>query len=322
MDGEPSTPERRYIFLASSPYSGSTLLSFLLAAHPQVATISDVSGTRRVGHMDTFRCSCGELMSACPFWARLRERATVHGIPDLDLADFRAGFDTAGRASLHRIQARSLRWPALERARDSALAPLGVREAMRQAATRSWALANAVLDIAAADAFVDASKERLRIRYQERYLPVRPRAIHLVRDVRGVVESTVRRAKRSDPVERIARNWPRTNQSIGQQLDELPADRRLRIRYEDLCRDVSGTLARAFDFIGVDPSAELNPIGRDQHMLGNQMRLTAPGDVQLDERWREALAPDVRGAVLHAARPVFEALYPEEAAAAGSSSRA
>jgi hypothetical protein len=327
MDGEPieshpSTPERRYVFLASSPYSGSTLLSFLLAAHPQVATISDVSGTRRVGHMDTFGCSCGELMRSCPFWAQLRERAAAHGMADLDLADFRAGFDTAGRGALHRIQARSLRWPALERARDRALAPLGVPHAMREAAVRSWALANVVMDIAGADAFVDASKERLRIRYLERYLPVRPRVIHLVRDVRGVVESTLRRAKRSDPAERIARNWARTNRSIGQQLDELPADRRLRIRYEDLCRDVSGTLKQAFEFIGVDSAAELAPIGQGQHMLGNQMRLVAPADVQLDERWREALAADVRAAVLQAAVPVFGALYPEEAAAAGSSARA
>ncbi len=164
---------------------------------------------------------------------------------------------------------------------------------MRGVAARSWALANAVMDLTDTDVFVDASKERLRIRYLDRYLPAPPRVIHLVRDVRGVVESTLRRGKRSDPAPAIARDWARTNESIGQQLREIPVDRQLRIRYEDLCRDVDGTLKQAFAFMGVDPEAALEPIGQEQHMLGNQMRLSAPGEVRLDERWREVLPDDL-----------------------------
>jgi hypothetical protein len=320
VSGPTGREGRRYVFLASSPYSGSTLLSFLLASHPLVATISDVSGTRRTGQMETFRCSCGELMRTCRFWSRLSERARDRGIVDLDLADFRLGFDTATRGPLRRIQARSLRWSSLEHLRDRVLAPLGVANAMRMVGSRSWALANAVLDVTDADVFVDASKERLRIRYLDRYLPVPPGVIHLVRDVRGVVESTVRRGKRPDPATTIAREWARTNETIDRQLGELPVDRRLRIRYEDLCRDVNGTLTRAFAFMGVDAHAALEPIGQEQHMLGNQMRLSAPTDVRLDERWRDVLPDEMARAVLRAAEPVFGRLYPD--AGAGSSSRA
>jgi hypothetical protein len=307
----PEAAERGYVFLASSPYSGSTLLSFLLASHPGVATISDVSGRRRAGQMDTFHCSCGRRMVDCDFWPRLQEQAARRGIASLDLADVALGFDTAYEGPLARIQARSLRWPVLEHARDRLLAPLGVANAMRDVGARSWALANAVMDLTETSVFVDASKERLRIRYLERYLPVPQRVIHLVRDVRGVVESTMRRGKRSDPVARIAREWARTNDSIEQQLRELPAERQLRIRYEDLCADVTGTLRTAFTFMGVDPDAALRPIGQDQHMLGNQMRLAAPADVRLDERWRTAL-PEARAReILRAAHPVFGRLYPE-----------
>jgi Sulfotransferase family len=312
---------RRYVFLASSPYSGSTLLSFLLASHPRVATISDVSGTRRTGQMDTFRCSCGERMRTCPFWSQLRDHAAGRGIPDLDLADFRLGFDAARHTWLRGIQARSLRWPRLEHLRDRALAPLGVADDMRAVAARNWALANAVMDMTDTNVFVDASKERLRIRYLDRYLPEPPRVIHLVRDVRGVVESTMRRAKRKDPAPAIAREWARTNESIGQQLHELPADRRLRIRYEDLCRDVDGTMQQAFAFMGVDPDAALQPMGHGQHMLGNQMRLATAADVRLDERWREALPEDLTRSILRSAEPIFGRLYPD-ASGAGSSSRA
>lgn len=321
MSGRIARPaERRYVFLASSPYSGSTLFSFLLASHPQVSTISDVSGTRRRHQMATFRCSCGELMRACPFWKRLEDHVRGHAMPDFDLADFRVGFDAGQRGPLGRLQARSLRWSALEHARDLTLAPFGVRDQMREVGVRSWALANAVMNLTASDVFVDASKERLRIRYLERHLPVRPMVVHLVRDVRGVVESTIRRGKVDESPPRIARRWARTNASIEAQLRELPAERALRIRYEELCVDVSGVLRRAFAFMGVDPEAELSPIGHEQHMLGNRMRLSAPSDVRLDERWREVLDAGTERAILRAAAPVFDRLYPKRASAGASSS--
>jgi hypothetical protein len=314
MVSRPRPDDRRqYVFLASSPYSGSTLLSFLLASHPRVSTISDVSGTRRAAQMDTFRCSCGELMRECPFWTQLRPAAAARGIPDLDLADFRLGFDGTQGGALRSIRARSLRWSWLEHLRDRALAPLGVARDMRDTAGRSWALAMAVMDLTDTDAFVDASKERLRIRYLDRYLPVPPRVIHLVRDVRGVVESTLRRGKRTDPGPAIAREWARTNESIEQQLRELPSERQLSIRYEDLCRDVDGTLRGAFAFMGLDPAQALESLGHEQHMLGNQMRLTATSDIRLDERWRESLDPRTEQAVVRAAAPAFARLYPERA---------
>lgn len=319
-DRAPSVAERGYVFLASSPYSGSTLLSFLLASHPRVSTISDVSGRRRRDQMSTFRCSCGELMLACPFWTRLRDQARDHGIPDLDLADFGLGFDGAHPGPLARFQARSLRWSALEHMRDRVLAPFGVHDAMRHVGARSWSLANAVMDLTDADIFVDASKERLRVRYLERHLPVRPLVIHLVRDVRGVVESTLRRRKVDDSVAAIARGWSRTNASIERQLRELPDARVLRIRYEELCADVPGALRRAFAFMGVNPDASLLPVGRQQHMLGNRMRLSAPADVRLDERWRASLDAATERAILQAAAPVFERLYPERGPVARASS--
>jgi hypothetical protein len=260
--------------------------------------------------MATFACSCGLPMRDCPFWADVTERADAGGL-QLDLADFELGFDGSPAGWLRAIQARSLRWTWLERARDRALAPLGVPRHMRRTAERSWAFANIVMDVTGADAFVDASKERLRIRYLERYLPTPPLVIHLVRDVRGVVDSTIRRRKIEEDATQIARRWARTNDAIRRQLAELPAERQLQIRYEDLCRDVDGELRRAFAFIGVDPGAPQAPIGQDQHMLGNRMRLSLASDVRLDERWREALPAATERAVIAAAAPVFGRLYPE-----------
>lgn len=309
-DSDPALPARRYVFLASSAYSGSTLLSYLLAAHPQVGSVSDVSGRRRSGQMATFACSCGLPMRDCRFWLEVMERAAASGLR-LDLADFELGFDASRSGWLRAIGARSLRWTWLEHARDRALAPLGVPRSMQRTAERSWQFANLVMDVTGADAFVDASKERLRIRYLERFLPARPLVIHLVRDVRGVVDSTMRRGKVDEDATHIARRWARTNDTIRRQLAELPAERQLQVRYEDLCRDVEGELRRAFAFIGVDPEAPKAPIGQDQHMLGNRMRLSVASDVRLDERWRQALPAATERAVIAAAAPVFGRLYPE-----------
>jgi hypothetical protein len=303
--------ERRYVFLASSPYSGSTLFSYLLAAHPRIATVSDVSGTRRAGQMDTFECSCGRRMRDCPFWAELRERAAARGLEDLDLADFRLGFDHHGSGPLAGLRSRSLRWSSLENVRDVALAPLGTWRSMRQIGERSWAFANALLDMEDADVFVDASKERLRIRNLRRHLPATPFVIHLVRDVRGVVDSTIRRADQPVAATKVARTWGRTNDSILRQLDELPADHWLRVRYEDLCADVDGVMRRVYRFCGVDPNLPLQPVGAEMHLLGNRMRLSAPRSVTLDERWRSNITSKEQGAIVRAAGKAFRVLYPE-----------
>jgi hypothetical protein len=250
-------------------------------------------------------------MRECPFWTELLEHASRHGLEDLDLADFRLGFDHPGVGPLPRVQARSLRWSSLENVRDAALAPLGAGRGMRRVGERSWAFANALLDMEDADVFVDASKERLRIRNLRRHLPAPPSVIHLVRDVRGVVDSTIRRAKQPLGAVQIARVWGRTNDSILRQLDEMPADRWLRVRYEDLCADVDGVMREVYRFCGVDPSQPLQPVGADVHLLGNRMRLDAPRSVKLDERWRGNMTPEDQQAVARAAGKAFRVLYPE-----------
>jgi hypothetical protein len=300
--------ERRYLFLASSPYSGSTLMSYLLAAHPRIATVSDVSGTRRSAQMDSFECSCGVRMLDCPFWIELRDHAQRRGLRDLDLADFQLGFDHQGAGPLAKARARSLRWSRLETMRDVALMPFAGR-AMRRIGERNWAFANTLLDVQDADVFVDASKERLRIRNLRRYLPTRLRVLHLVRDVRGVVDSTMRRAKVHGGAEQIARVWGRTNDSILRQLDELPPSEWCRVRYEDLCQDVSGVMSKVYRFCGVDDRMPLRPVGAGVHLLGNRMRLDAPRSIRLDERWRSNLTAETQEAVVRTAGKAFRVVY-------------
>lgn len=310
----------RYVFLASNAYSGSTLLSLLVGAHPSIGTVSDVSGARRASQMATFTCSCGSLMRACPFWgdveARLRDTGTA-----FSLADFGLGFDDHVPKWLGQLRVRSLGSSRLEAARDRLfeLVP-GNERRMREIGARNATFARVILAASGADVFVDASKERLRARYLERYVDPELRVIHLVRDVRGVVESTVRRNKQGLSAAEAARRWARANEAIMRSIGTIPPGRRLMIRYEELCAAPAATMARIFDFCGVDASVDVSELlQRQQHLLGNRMRLRAIGEVGLDARWREAFADAELERIVAAAGPTFSTLYPAaHAAGAGS----
>lgn len=299
----------RYIFLASNAYSGSTLLSFLLGAHPEIGTVSDVSGRRRERAMDRFSCSCGRLMTACPFWERLLAELGGSGLA-FSLADFALGFDDRRPRWLGALRVRTMGNERLERLRDAAfrLAP-GDDHWMRSIGERTAVFADAVLRVTGASVFVDASKERLRARYLQRYVDPELRVIHLVRDPRGVVESTIRRGRLNISAAEVARRWARTNAAIVRSMSRIPRAQRMVVRYEDLCADPQAVMRRLFAFSSVDPSVDVtNLVAGEQHLLGNSMRLGTVDAIRLDERWRAVISEDDLSTIIAVAGPLHDAL--------------
>lgn len=304
-----------YVFLASSAYSGSTLLSYLLGAHPAIATVSAASGGRRQSRINEYRCSCGRLLTECPFWDAVRQEMLRRGYPDFDLAHFHLGFDVAPGSRRERLRTGSLRWNLLESARDLALDRLAGRgRAMRAVGRRNADFAEAVMGLSQASVYVDASKERMRIRHLRRYLPTPLKVIHLVRDVRGVATSALHHASAArDGAESAARTWAATNRTILRHLDELPERDHTTVRYEDLCRDPAAALERLYAFCGVDPARARDPLGdvAEQHLLGNRRRLGAWTEIRLDERWRTELPVAEQERALELGGAVQRRLYPE-----------
>ncbi|HEY7524038.1 MAG TPA: sulfotransferase [Candidatus Limnocylindrales bacterium] len=301
-----------YTYIASTAYSGSTLLATLLAAHPAVATVGGVSSTRRQGHMATFQCSCGRLIGECPFWLKVAHGMRQRGYDDFRLDDFGVGFDSeAGRAG--RLLVGSLGFGPLENLRDAVAGAWPAhRQRMRAIARRSEAIANLVLELTGATVFVDTSKERMRARYLLRELDVDLRVIHLVRDPRGVVDSVLRRDRADGDAAAAARRWARTHGAILRALDHLPYDRRLLVRYEDLCANPRAELDRIDRFLGLDPTLVGKPTvpgPGGQHILGNKRRLAGIGEIRLDERWRLNLDGAQLAAIVAATTPVMRRLF-------------
>ena len=71
----------RYLCMPGSPYTGSTLLGFLLNSHPDCVSIGAATGlTARVDITD-YRCSCGTRFEDCEFWKQVTSRTEELGYP-------------------------------------------------------------------------------------------------------------------------------------------------------------------------------------------------------------------------------------------------
>ncbi|HEX6292683.1 MAG TPA: sulfotransferase [Herpetosiphonaceae bacterium] len=286
-----------FVSIETTAFSGATLLALLLSAHPQIVTIGEMNGLIAREDPDSYLCSCGQRIKRCAFWQAVADAMRERGFP-FDPAHFDTELALGGPPVIQRLRKRRFRRPMLNTLRDALCdAYPGERQRVRRLVARNAAFVESVLDVTGGRVFVDTSKDRLRLPTLRRFSALDLRAIHLVRDVRGVVASRLRRGAAIDTRE-AARQWATLHDRIERTLAGLPPDKRLLVRYEALCRDASDTLARLDRFCGVDPalrSADLWP--QSHHIIGNAMRLTQRTAISVDERWRAVLSEDQLAAI-------------------------
>jgi hypothetical protein len=298
------------VYLLAASHSGSTLLAMLLGAHPEICSVGELKLTS-LGDIRQYRCGCGELIAVCPFWSAVVARLRAEGVTfELGAAstDYAAGASARARrllSPLHR--SRPLEW-----VRDAALALTpGWRAHLAERQASNAALAAAVLDLSGRRVIVDSSKIGIRLKFLLRNPRFDIKVVRLTRDGRAVSLTYMdpfafADAKRPElrggghgghrdaerlPMDRAAREWRRANEEADAICRTLSPSRIARVRYEDLCASPDATLARLFDFIGVEPldRGQLLAAPQQRHVVGNGMRLDWDGSVRLDERWRGVL---------------------------------
>lgn len=283
-----------FTFVMAHSFSGSTLLSFLLGAHSETATVGEMFIAHGIDP-ETYVCSCGERIGECSFWRRVSLEMAARGIP-YDVRRNQASFSANGVGPVsHRLLAAEPRGPLMEAARGAALALIpGARRELDRRLRTNEALAEVITEMRGARAFVDASKRPGRLLHLRRIPSFDIRVIHLVRDGRAVARSTVRNL--GITAEEGARSWTAAVQSSERVRGLFPAERWLTLRHEDLCRDPEATLDRALRFVGVAPEGRIPDFrSADHHIIGNRMRLSHTSEIRLDERWRtEMPAEEVR----------------------------
>ncbi len=287
-------PEEKipFVFLTSHAFSGSTLTSFLMGMHPEIATVGELTGPARRLDLRAYPCSCGKLFQQDPFWQEVATAVNHYGLSYSLTNYLDTRFELSPNPVVQRVLAGSMRNSFLEAARDRFLFTLWPSQLTRlkDQARRNELFARAILDVTGKSIFLDTSKDPMRIRY----LPLAPHldlyVIHLVRDVRGVVAS-IRSRHPETHVETAVRSWIAREKNINRLLKTVPANRQIKVNYEDLVTDTLPTLNRLLVFVGAQPLKTLGDYREtENHILGNKMRKRESSEIKLDEKWRTALS--------------------------------
>ena len=299
----------RLVYILSASHSGSTLLSMLLGAHPDVSTVGELKVTS-LGDRERYLCSCQKRIKKCPFWSGISQDMRRRGI-DFDITnagtDIRSGTDWYVKKMLSPMH----RGLIIEKLRDIALnlSPAW-RAHLKKVQFINTNLIQCILARTGKDIIVDSSKIGIRLKYLLQNPLFDVLIIRLIRDGRSVALTYMDPAQYADSIdpqfrgggtgnnresERLsmaeaAYEWRRANEEALAILKYVDRSRWIEVRYEDLCSDVKKTLQQIFIFIGVDPKKAIADFRTvEQHIVGNGMRLDSDSQIRFDEKWRTVL---------------------------------
>jgi hypothetical protein len=307
--GEGPKPVVAYLLAAS--HSGSTLLAMLLASHPDVCTTGELKATS-LGDPARYRCSCGALIRECSFWNGVEARMAARGLP-FDITRAETHISAGATPYVQKLLQPLVRGPALEALRGVGLglSPSWHRR-LAQFHALNESLVRSVCDMTGARVVVDSSKVGIRLKYLLRNPGLDVRVIRVIRDGRAVAltytdpanfadasaphlrgggDGQSRERERLSPLD-AAHEWRRSNEEAAAVIAGLDPSRHITVTYEDVCADTGGALNRLWNFLGLRPyTFGRGWRARNQHVIGNGMRLDSTEEVTLDERWKTALPP-------------------------------
>ena len=253
MNDERSDGPARIVFITGMGRSGSTILELLLGRIEGWVAGGEL---RRYWYGQSFPdwlCGCGRLLSECEFWDRVRAGLAERGVDPADYQGFRD------------VQASHLmlRPGPLARLLAGARHSDGAGSSLHRYQHATAALYGAVADAGGASIVVDSSK-RPPDAYLASWNPeVDLRAVHLVRDPRGVAHSISRQVSNPQPnSEYMFRSnalatgirWDVRQGLCEGLLRRRLGQRYMRLRYEDLVGDPGAVVRSIARFAGLpDP---------------------------------------------------------------------
>lgn len=288
----------RQVLVLSSGRSGSTLLDRLLGRHPGMVSLGEVMQWPKNLVLDTL-CTCGEPMSGCVFWQQVAGQLKQSTGMDVNANAYQLDMGLIG-ATRVRDEAYYTRSRLFINAIAKAVLWLGQRlgrhwalPVIRQQATHSLALYEAVRAVSGAAVVVDSSKQYLRGISIYKQSPDDTRLIVLMRNGRAVLHSRMQTGlSMADSVKRWQDYYQRMLPCL---RASVPSEAVFYLHYEELASNPVQVLSSLFGFLGVSSMNVLALPERDVHMAeGNAMRVKPLQAVVLDERWKTALSADAR----------------------------
>lgn len=277
---------REVLYILSPSYSGSTLLTFLLASHPEIATVGELKASA-LGSIETYRCSCGALLEECDFWRQVRLGMHSQKAP-FELSNFGTHF-SGGSRTFRRLVSMGVNYPLLEPLGGLVMAGVpSYRRTRRAILEQNRRLITLITQLQGGRIFLDGSKdpERLLEFWKSSFWNLK--VVRLIRDGRGVANSYMKHY--NVPMRIAAREVLKVERACDRVLARVPQAAAMTLNYEDLCTDPQGTVAGIAAWAGLSPDPSTRPSGhRDFHILGNSMRLDFQHSIAIDEKWKREL---------------------------------
>lgn len=285
----------KYLYILSQRYSGSTLLSFLIATHPEVSTV----GERRKIWNKVFQsedhirgypyqCSCGQLAVNCPYYNQIKN-AVIGRLGQVKNDLNYSAFEMHRNRKLNFVASRVLRHILPKK---SSFFQQFYRSRLRKAWQFNQVFVEEMLKLDGSKYFLDSSKHNSHLYFLSKIERFDIKVIWLVRDPRGQINSSLKKHK-SWPLTRHCDIWTKEMRENASALKKLNLDY-MQIQYEHLCENPGKSLDDIFNFAGIDPKpASLDFRAHTQHIIGNaMMRLGDESEIRVRQDWKEQLSPE------------------------------
>lgn len=285
----------RVLYIGGSGRSGSTLVGRMLGQLPGFVDTGELSALWWASLGENRLCGCGRPFDACPFWAGVGAEVKG-GWAGTDPQEVRQAGAVSDIGGLRRL-----------------LFGASSADASRQRRLLSQ-LYEAISRQAGGATVIDSSKAPRRAALLASLPGLDVRAIHLVRDSRGVAYSWSKVVRRSDVPDhdvemlrmsapRVAARWILHNAMMEMVGRRIPV---ARVRYEQLLANPRAELQRALATLTPDvPAGALDFITRgtvelkaNHSVMGNPMRMqTGAVPLRVDDAWRTSMPAAARAAV-------------------------
>ena len=283
------TPKRKVLFILSSGYSGSTLLTLLLTTHTDVATIGErralFSRLKEVTNPQG-RCMCRQAVPECAYLSAAYA-AGRRKLPFYLRGVNYPRFKMSANPRLNHIAFRLAQ--VTEYGRDRGILTRWMSLPFRRVCKANAALMDFVLETEGARVFLDASKNPSDLRHMRASGLFDITVIHLSRDGRGRFLSLLNRQPWLT-VEEAAASIVDMHDRSKALLDEWEGPV-VHVKYEDLAGSPLDEIRRIASEAGLDPSGmSLDFLGSCSHCIGNENVVHAKStQIHNKELWRTSL---------------------------------
>lgn len=283
-------------YITSSSYSGSTLLTFILNAHPKIGTISEFDVMDQIKSNPDYLCSCGEKLMECGFFSDLKIKLEKKGMV-FKLDEMNLMFSLSNNERLNRYLSRKLPYinsTYLEELRDSILMKVPkFKHKIDEAHVRNNLFIESILELTDAEVFIDANKEPYRIKQLNIDHDVR--AIYLYKNgIAGAYSlyKADKSSKKPSTFKDACVKWFIEQITINRCLNNIPDLKKINVSYSDLCENTNKEVNKIFNLLSLDP-VDISAFSESEHhIIGNSMRVASVDSIEERLDWKDKLSLD------------------------------